>query len=371
MATRTPLILNQITARIEELAAADSLSGSLIEAYSSRNLLINGNMDVYQRGSSGTRTNGEGYTVDRWSFAALGSGTSNWGVGTLALGDMPAVPSPPRYYLGANVVAGAAQAWMRQKIESVWTVSGGKVTLSFWMRAGVAGKKVGVRMIQDFGTASGASAAVSSEGPVFTLTTSFQKYTATFDLPSIAGKSVGNPSVNDCLHLVFDFAASSGYGNQLVNQTGLFEFTQVQLERGSIATDFDWRPLALELMLCQRYYQKSFPIIEQPSGNSTTSLHRTATAFTANACRTAIPFPVPMRKNPAITFYSAAETSSAPANLWGWYDPTGTWRVSNGTNLVSVFTSGMIVDVAAVGGQGMAAPNSYLVAGQYTADAEL
>jgi len=154
-----------------------------------------------------------------------------------------------------NVAAGTNSAWVRQKIENVWSYAGGKATLSFWMRSAVAGKKVGVRLVQDFGGGSGASPAIFIEGPVFTLTTAFQKYTATFDVPSLAGKTVGASAVNDCLQIIFDFAAASGYGNQLVGQTGLFEFTQVQLERGATATSFDRRPLALELMLCQRYYE--------------------------------------------------------------------------------------------------------------------
>ncbi len=258
MTIRPPLILDQLAARIVELAIGDTIDGNLIEGYIGRNLLINGNMDFFQRGSAGTRPDGESFTLDRWLFASLGTGTSNWGVGTFAIGDALPVPHPPRFFQGVNVAAGTNSAWVRQKIENVWSYAGGKATLSFWMRSAVAGKKVGVRLVQDFGGGSGASPAIFIEGPVFTLTTAFQKYTATFDVPSLAGKTVGASAVNDCLQIIFDFAAASGYGNQLVGQTGLFEFTQVQLERGATATSFERRPLALELMLCQRYYEKSY-----------------------------------------------------------------------------------------------------------------
>ena len=38
-----------------------------------------------------------------------------------------------------------------------------------------------------------------------------------------------------------------------------FYITGVQLEKGSTATSFDYRPYGTELALCQRYYHKSYP----------------------------------------------------------------------------------------------------------------
>lgn len=310
MATRTPLILNQTTARIEELAASDTLPGSMIEGFLGKNLLINGDMGIFQRGTLANRPDGEGYTIDRWAFASLGTGTSNWGVGTFTISDsspiLP-VPSPPRYWLGLNIAAGTNTAWLRQKIERVAVYSNGKATLSFWMRSGVAGKKVGVRIIQDFGGGTGASAAVFLEGTVFTLTTSFQKYTYTFDVPSIAGKTLGSaPSNNDSLQVLFDFTAATGYGGQLAGQTGLFEVTMVQFERGAIATDFERRPEALELMLCQRYYQKSYSVATSPGSNTNEGRYTYGNGANTNQInRYVVPFRVPMRKAPSIVSYGA------------------------------------------------------------------
>lgn len=289
------LITQEIADRIAAVSAeataranADTALGLRIPG---RNMLINGNMDFFQRGSSANRPNGESYAMDRWSFASIGSGTSNWGVGTFGLSDMLPVPSPPRYWMGVNVAANTTSAWVRQKIENVWTFHNGKATLSFWMRAGVAGKKVGVRIIQDYGAGSGASPAIFIEGPVFTLTTAFQKYTATFDVPSLVGKTVGAQAINDCLQVVFDFASTAGYGSQLANQTGLFEFTQVQFERGAVATDFDRRHDALELILCQRYYE----VLPMGGGTGVT--------YTANGDTrgSIIPYKVAKRATPAIT----------------------------------------------------------------------
>lgn len=304
---------DRIAAVQAEATARATSDATLMARMLGKNMLINGNMDFFQRGSAANRPNGESYTTDRWSFASLGTGTSNWGVGTFALADMLPVPSPPRYFLGVNVVSGTTSAWVRQKIENVWTFHNGKATLSFWMRANVAGKKVGVRIIQDYGGGSGASAATFVEGPVFTLTATFQKYTATFDVPSLAGKTVGTQAINDCLQVVFDFSANTGYGNQLAGQTGLFEFTQVQFERGAVATDFDWRPLAFELVLCQRY------------GELIEGEEYPAAAFAANDITTYAKYRVSKRITPSVAIKT-----------------TGSWVGNGGTGTVSTLVTGNI-----------------------------
>lgn len=320
MTLRTPLILNQTSGRIEELAAGDTLFGNYVEGFLGKNLLINGEMSVFQRGTLANRPDGEGYTIDRWSFASLGTGTSNWGVGTFTVSDsspiLP-VPSPPRYWLGLNVVAGTNTAWLRQKIEQVAVYHNGKATLSFWMRSGVAGKKVGVRIIQDFGGGTGASAAVFVEGTVFTLTTSFQKYTYTFDVPSIDGKTLGSvPSGNDCLQVLFDFTSATGYGGQLAGQTGLFEVAMVQFERGAVATDFERRPEAIELALCQRYYEKSYNLGTSPgSGVNQGREAHASTGVSGTTCWATVRFTQRKRTTPAVVIYPAFTTGGSPGNV--------------------------------------------------------
>ena len=44
-----------------------------------------------------------------------------------------------------------------------------------------------------------------------------------------------------------------------------FYITGVQLEKGSTATSFDYRPYGTELVLCQRYYEKSYDIGTVPA----------------------------------------------------------------------------------------------------------
>lgn len=225
-----------------------------------KNRLINGNFDFAQRGVTGSRTSAEAvefYSVDRWVCGFVNV-NGNWGVGGTPLGE---VPGSSRY-LGYNVASipnTNSGAYVGQKIESVDTLAGKTVTLSLWARSNVAGKRIGMRAIQIFGTGGSPSATTSTECPtVITLTTTFRRYSFTVTLPSVAGKARGSAG-NDCLFVVLDYCApSTFYSGALNGQTGLFEIAQAQLEEGGVPTGFDFRPLELELSLCQRYYEKSY-----------------------------------------------------------------------------------------------------------------
>ena len=86
------------------------------------------------------------------------------------------------------------------------------------------------------------------------MTTSWQKFTTTFSVPSISGKTVGS---NSWIGLAFFFTAGSDNDsrtNSLGNQSGIFDIAQVQLEEGPIATPFEQRPFGVEEQLCKRYW---------------------------------------------------------------------------------------------------------------------
>lgn len=308
MTTRIPLILNQTTARIEELAVGDTLAANFVEGFYGKNRLINGNFDIYQRGNPGTITNTAAYTADRWVCSSAGAGvTSNWGIGQTAPGEIP----DSVLFLGFNVVAGVSSAWVGQWIERVNTFAGGKATVSFWMRSGVAGKKVGVLIQQHFGSGGSAMVEVQASSAI-TLTTTFTKYTVTLDVPSIVGKTVGN---NNALLLTFFYAddRSSMFGGQLIGQTGLFELAQVQMERGDKATEYDWRPASEELLLCQRY------------GELIVGEEYPAAAFAANDITTYAKYRVLKRTTPSVAIKA-----------------TGTWVGNGGTGTVSTLVTGNI-----------------------------
>jgi len=321
------LITQEAADRIAAVQAEASARAAADTALSARmlgkNRIINGNFDIYQRGNPGTITNTAAYTADRWICSSAGAGaTSNWGLGATTPGE---IPDSVRF-LGFNVVAGVSSAWVGQWIEDVRTFAGGKATVSFWMRSGVAGKKAGLLIQQHFG--SGGSALVQVVAPeVITLTTGFTKYSVTFDVPSIVGKTVGGGSA---LLLTFFYADDrpAMFGGQLIGQTGLFEVAQVQMERGDKATDFDWRPLANEMLLCQRYFSKSYAFATKPGtansdpGRIATGIQISGTnspSFTAYGLR----FPVTMRVSPAVTVYGAVSGNPNKITMSDNADTTG------------------------------------------------
>lgn len=249
-----------------------------------RNRIINGNFDFWQRGTSVTGvTNGQ-YLADRWVSLRVGT-TANVSQQSFTLGQTD-VPCEPAYFhrIVVTSVANAANYYrIDQLIESVRTLAGQTATLSFWAKAN-ASKNIAVEISQNFGTGGSPSSSVTGIGvTTCALTTSWQKFTVTVNIPSISGKTLGSGN-NDWLGVHFWFDAGSSFAsrtNSLGQQSGTFDIAQVQLEAGSVATPFEMRPMGTELALCQRYYIKMQQYIQD-----------TIPVWT--------PFPVTMRATPTV-----------------------------------------------------------------------
>ena len=98
------------------------------------------------------------------------------------------------------------------------------------------------------------------------------------------------------------------------NTANDFLISGVQLEVGSTATSFDYRPYGTELALCQRYYEKSYAV-DAAVG---TALANGFSNFVASTTGTAdissgITFRVTKRANPTVTAYNAVTGASGTA----------------------------------------------------------
>ncbi|MBM3115004.1 hypothetical protein [Jeongeupia naejangsanensis] len=210
-----------------------------------RNKIINGNFDFWQRGT--TISNVGGYLADRWRNDWNGSGMA-WSQSQQAFTPgQTAVPGEPKFfYRYTQTVAGSGSALtcLQQRIEGVATLAGKKTTASFWIKADSA-RTLSCDMIQSFG--SGGTADLPTAEQSFSVSTTWQKVVLTFDLPSLAGKTLGT---NDfvCIRIKFN-----------LNAVQTIDIAQVQLEEGVVATPFEQRPLQVELAICQRYFQKTTP----------------------------------------------------------------------------------------------------------------
>jgi hypothetical protein len=250
-----------------------SINGGQLAGF--RNRIINGNFDLWQRGTSFTDNE---YGADRWIHGRVGT-THTVTRQAFTLGQT-AVPGEPVYFCRTVVssVAGAANyAALAQRIEDVRTFAGQQVTVSFWAKVDST-KNIAMNMVQTFGTGGSPSANVGISGTKVSIGTTFQKVTVTATLPSISGKTLGSDN-NSYLQLLIWFDAGStrnGDTDSLGQQSGTFDIAQVQIEPGPIATPFERRPIGTELALCQRYYE-SGDIILVPTVSGTAQILSFAT----------------------------------------------------------------------------------------------
>jgi len=250
-------------------------SGGVLAPSSSvfRNRLINADMRIDQRnaGASVTNTNGVIYSIDRWSIG--GTVTSKFTQQRNAASVTP--PVGFTNYLGitsssAYSVLTGDYFTISQPIEGLniadlaWgTASAATVTLSFWVRSSLTGT---------FGGSIVNSAGNRSYPFTYTIssTNTWEKETIT-----ITGDTSGTWLTTNGvgLYLVLGLGVGATYSGtagtwasanyqsatgatSVVGTNGAtFYITGVQLEKGSTATSFDYRPYGTELALCQRYYQ--------------------------------------------------------------------------------------------------------------------
>jgi hypothetical protein len=277
-----------------------------------KNLIINGDFSIWQRGTSATTF---GYKADdRWVTAGNGN-TVSISRQDFTLGQTD-VPNNPKYFSRTVVTSSAGASNFTSKyqaIEGVVNTSGKEVTLSFWAKADSA-KNITTEFFQSFGTGGSPSAAVLSIAPTtHALTTSWQRFTVTATIPSVAGKTLGT-SGSDQLGVDFWFDAGSDFDartNSLGQQSGTFDIANVQLEFGDTATEFEYVHPADQLARCQRYFQKSYAKDIDP-GTVTTAGAEIATygSTLSNAAPFHITFTTHLRSAGAITFYSYSTGAS-------------------------------------------------------------
>lgn len=212
-----------------------------------KNVLINGNFDVWQRNTS---FSADEYTADRWYAWAGTGGTHAITRQAFTLGQT-IVPNHPKYYLRQVLsVVGTNSAGFEQRIEDVKSFNNDEVTVSFWAKVGSA-IAANVRVIQNFGTGGSPSTEVKSTEQLINLTTSWAQYTVTFSIPSISGKTLGS-NIND----YFSIQIMIGDDSTAPASTYTLDVSQIQIELGQSATVWEQRSIDETIARCQRYYNK-------------------------------------------------------------------------------------------------------------------
>ena len=295
-------------------------------ALSNRNMIINGAMQVAQRGTSFSHNGVVGrYPVDRMNVAIYTSGWSSATGGTSSQVSITDTFNETVNFTKAVRLTPSSD-WGRAhwfcKIEGVEFLSAKTVTLSFWARVNTGTLTLSnsngtgdTRFDQQFGS-GGSSVVIQEVNPNIIISTSWQKFTITHTFASTNGKTIGtSPYVNATILNDVDLSS-----------VGWLEFTGVQLEVGDTATPFEHRSYGDELAKCQRYYQHTYSTgvavgtasHDNMIGSGGTQAYGTSGEVSAGTYT----FKVEMRAAPSITFYDHLGNSGKCSRLnagVAWY----------------------------------------------------
>jgi hypothetical protein len=208
-----------------------------------RNRLINGAMQVAQRGTSATVTAGTtvptastGYpTVDRWYVYSTGANVT-----AAQVSGSGAVRNRLQITGAASVTA----VGIGQRIETLnsYDLAGSNATLSVDLANSllttVTWTAYYATSTDTFGTVGTATKTQIATG-TFTVSSTVTRYSANIAIPAAATTGV---------EIVFTVGAQT---------SGTWTIGNVQLESGLVNSTFEQRSYQQEIQLCQRYYQKT------------------------------------------------------------------------------------------------------------------
>lgn len=312
--------ITSLTGLTTPLSQAQGGTGTTTGYYGFKNRIINGGMDIAQRGTSFTSgaNNNDSYVLDR--FYILSDGND-----AIDVTQTTTVPTGAKYSIGLDVETTNKKFGIAQIIENAncFDAIGGAVTLSFQAKVSATTKLDNVKcaIVAWSGTADSVTSDIISawgaEGTNPTLianatyentpanlnvTTSFATYSVT--------ANVDTASTSNIIVFIWSDVTDTTAGDFLY-------ITNIQLEKGSTATSFDYRPYGTELALCQRYFCKTFTITTAPVANTQNS---GALMGKGNCASDIEPFctwqtPVEMRTTPTVTLYAISNSVSAN-NQW-------------------------------------------------------
>jgi len=304
----TGLPTSALTGSISE---ANGGTGTTTGYYGFKNRIINGGQVINQRNA--TVTTASTYVTDRWQVDNLTTS------GAVSFAQNSTAPAGFTNSLKITVttadaaVAASDIVEFRQWIEgyntadfSFGSASAGTFTVSFWVNSSVTGT---------YGVSFRNSASDRVYVSTYTISAAntWEQKTIT-----VAGDTTGTWLTDNGRGLGITFCVMGGsnfqgtagawgatnnrttsaQANLLATISNTFYITGVQLEKGSTATSFDYRPYGTELALCQRYFQK----VSGSINGSAYQFFAVLTYENASNCFGAIALRATMRTQPTTTY---------------------------------------------------------------------
>jgi hypothetical protein len=234
-----------------------------------KNWVMNGNMEVAQRGTSFTNPASGTYTLDRWKLQYDFHGGTPPNIIHSQQQLTPGELDKSKYFYRVNVDGSGSSFGDATYYPLLTCIEHGlqklagvnkKVTLSFMARSSIANKKIGTLLYNSYGTGGSPSANEAINGNNWTLTSNWTLYSHTFTLADLSGKTFGTN--NDYIGLQFYLAWGSVRAYRVNAETaetfvgaGNIDIAQVALYAGDVAYPFEPKPYSQELFDCQYYCQ--------------------------------------------------------------------------------------------------------------------
>ena len=325
--------------------------GDSTQTYGMKNRIINGDMRIAQRGTTARAIdNGDWYyPVDRFSAYQSIASTKfsiqqNYNSVTPPVGFKNYVGA---YTTTAYTPTGGDWFPMRHTIEGYnaadldfGTANAKSVTASFWVRSSIAGTHGGAFYNNDGSRSYPYTYTISSANTWEYKTITIPGDTSgTWNITNGGGLTMAfsmgaGPTVSGTAGSWASafYSSATGAVSPVATSGATLFITGLQIEKGSTATQFDYRSFGAELQLCQRYFCKTFPYATAPAQNIDTAGSIGFISYAANLYDAMWRFPVEMRTAPsAVTTYSPNAANANWSNNGG--TPTATLPHSGSTGI--------------------------------------
>ena len=350
-----------VSASITDSSVTSAKVASGVLQTNFRNIIINGDMSIAQRGTSTSSITGNGYhTIDRYKTNLSSAGTWTQSRSTTAPTDQGFATSLKMDCTTADGSLSASDyLYIEQNIEGQFlqylkkgTSSAESTTLSFWVRSNKTGTYIASIKDNDNTRMINQSYTISSAD-------TWEKKTVTF-----AGDTTGTLGNDNAtsFRLILWLAAGSDYtsgtlstswesqtnANLAVGQVNLADSTSnewyitgVQLEAGTSASDFEFLPKDVNLTRCQRYFQKSYDLDTTPGTATDTGVYWTGGSSDSGNNVSFLPsYKTTMRSSPSVTGYARDGTSGEGSYFRSGASGNGTFAAHMyGQNSVSVYVN--------------------------------
>ena len=293
-----------------------------------RNRIINGDMKISQRGTTFTTGQASQYILDRWYYEY-----NNSMISTITQSTDTPLGLGLSYSINLTVTTGGSGSMYGgiyqyvegfNAIDFMWGTSQGvPIILSFWTKLSIASNSIVNIEIDYYGTTTYAYYASYT---IYNSNT-WEFKTIVIPPPPVAAGAFSSANINKILAIRFMRNGSAntspvtngtwsttinGYASGININLGnaltySYLITGVQLEKGTFATPFEFRPYSIELELCQRYYWQQV-----------TTFYVSALSAGDPNPRVWMNYPVPMRIAPTITGTSSATFTPASITTMGF-----------------------------------------------------